>query len=398
MQRFRESKKRKSALSLLVALSLVFSLASCASTGPKISKEDRRRVEEEFETKFLRASTGWLNRVYRVAYQLLRSPVPGYAGKKPKYGFVGVGVDDLKEYARKTNNIDKDIRGILVRGVYPGSEAEGVDVKAGDVIIALDGKKIKSLGRYFKVIRSTKKKTLTAEILREGQTLEREFPVEKVYYNAQFFLEPTPNVDANAAYSKVQVGIGAIRYCQNDDELATIMGHELAHVTLKHVIKKTGINIATDTMFGVAASVLNYFTFSMLGSLMVYPAHEATNAAISRRYEREADYFGMQHAFHAGYDVGHGAGVFSRLATDEPGYSLLAYTFSTHPKWPERYLRLQKITEELEKLFPEQAKTIQQKPDWGISVPVKPGETIHEALERLSQMETPDAASAPAAA
>jgi len=385
-------------LSLAIILSLAFSLTSCVSTGPKISKEDRKRVEEEFETKFLRASAGWLDRVYRVAYQLLRSPIPGRSDKEPKYGFVGVGVDDLKEYARKTNNIDKEIHGVLVRGIYPGSEAEGIDVKAGDVIVALDGKKTKSLGRYFKVIRRAKKKTLTAKIWRQGQILEREFPVEKVYYNAQFFLEPTPNVDASAAYSKVEVGIGAIRYCQNDDELAVIMGHELAHITLKHIIKKTGINIATDTMYGVAAGAINYFTFSTLGSFMVYPAHEATNAAVSRRYEREADYYGMRHTFHAGYDVGHGAGVFGRLATDEPGYSLLAYTFSTHPKWPERYLRLQKITEELERLFPEQAEAIQQKPDWEISVPVKPGETIHEALERLSQTETPEVATVAAAA
>ena len=135
MHRFVKSQKRKAALPVLVIFALALNLISCASTGPKISKEDQKRIEEEFETKFLRASVGWLDRVYRVAYRLLRSPVPGHTNKEPKYGFVGVGVDDLKEYARKTNNIDKDIRGVLVRGIYPDSEAEGVDVKAGDVIV-----------------------------------------------------------------------------------------------------------------------------------------------------------------------------------------------------------------------------------------------------------------------
>ncbi|MBI4430832.1 MAG: M48 family metalloprotease [Candidatus Omnitrophica bacterium] len=143
--------------------------------------------------------------------------------------------------------------------------------------------------------------------------------------------------------------------------------------------------------------MINYFTFSTLGSLMVYPAHVATDAAISRRYEREADYFGMRHAFHAGYDVEHGTKVFSRLATDEPGYNLLAYTFSTHPKWPERFLRLEKITQELEALFPAEAQALDESPDWEITMPVKPGETIQEALERLSQMEKPQIAT-PAAA
>lgn len=387
----------KSVVTVLITFSFAFCSLSCASTGPKITKADKKRMEEEFDTKFLKASKGWLERVYRVGYQLLQAPVPNHANKEPKYGFVGVGVDSLKDYSRNVFGIDKEVRGVLVRGTYPGSKADGLDIKPGDVIVELDGKKIKNLGKYFKIMRTSRKQTIETKIWRQGEVLERELPVEKVYYNAQFFLEPTPNVDAAAAFSKIGVGIGAIRYCQNDDELAVIMGHELAHTTLKHVIKKTGMNIFTGVSFGVLASVVNYFTFSTLGSLMVYPAHRAADAAISRRYEREADYFGMRHAFHAGYDVGHGAKVFSRLATDEPGYDLLAYTFSTHPKWPERFLRIQKITEELETIFAEQARAIQERPDWEVTVPVKPGETIQEALERLSQMEKP-AVAVPAAA
>lgn len=380
----------------LVWILICVFLSSCASTGPKISKEERKRMEEEFNSKFLGVSERPLDKVYRVGYKLLTTKVPFHGGEEPKYGFVGVGVDELKDYARKLYEIDESVRGVLVRGLYPGSKAEGLDVRPGDVVERLDGKKIKSLGTYFKVIRSTGKPVLKAEIRRKGELLEREFPVERIYYNAQFFLVPTPDVDAGSLYSKIMVGIGAIRYCKNDDELAVVMGHELAHTTLKHFLKKTGIKIASGIAFGVLASTLNYFTFSVLGSLLVQPAYQATDAAVTRRYEREADYFGMKHAFHAGYNVEHGAKIFDRLATDEPGYNVITYTFSTHPKWPERYLRLEKIVEELERLYPEEASKMIEIPDWEVTVPVERGETIAQALDRLAQMERPTVSAAAA--
>lgn len=235
-------------MAILIICSLAFSSVSCASTGPKITKEDRKRAEEAFNTKFLQASGGWLERVYRVGYRLLTARVPNHAGKDPKYGFVGVGVDELKDASREVYGIDREVRGVLVRGLYPDSKAERLDLRAGDVIVKLDGKKVKNLGKYFKIMRSAHADELKAEIWRGavysstgrrgGEIVERTLPVERVFYNAQFFLAPTPDVDASAAYSKIEVGVGAIRYCQNDDELAVIMGHELAHTTLKHVIKR----------------------------------------------------------------------------------------------------------------------------------------------------------------
>lgn len=373
-------KNRK--ISFLILILLAAFVSSCASTGPKVTKAERKQKEEEFNRKFLEASSTWLPRVYRVGYQLLTAPVPDHAAARPKFNFIGVGVEELKDYVRKVYKIEPSVKGVLVIGTYPGSKAEKPDLQPGDVITKLNGKKTKNLGAYFKRVRKAEGNTAEARIRRQGKWIERELPLEKVYYNAQFFLGATPDFDANSTFSKIRVGIGAIRYCRNDDELAVIMGHELAHTTLKHSLKAMGGGISTGAAGAATAAVIDAFTFPGVGSLIVMPVQRAVDAAISRRYEREADYYGMKHAFHGGYDVQHGARVFSRLATDSPNFALLAYTFASHPKTSERFLRLEKIMEEFKTKYPDRF-PLEPSPDWEVVIPVEAGETLEEAVDSL---------------
>lgn len=373
---------RKRFFALLFICFLTFILSSCASIGPTVSKAEIKKKEAEFQAKFYQASGNWLPKVYRVGYRLITAPVPGHGDAEPKFNFAGIGVDELKEAGRKTYGIPPSIKGVLVLGVYPGSQAEAVDLQQGDVIIALDGKKTKNLGAYFKRIRTTDQKTVKAKVWRKREILEREIPIEKVYYNAQFFVSPTPHLEASSLFSKINIGIGALRYCRNDDELAVIMGHELAHTTLKHSLKNLGANIGMGLAYGVAGAAIDAFLLPGIGTALMTPAMEASQAALSRRYEREADYFGMQHAFHAGYDVQNGMKVFSRLAVDTPGFEVLAYTFASHPKAPERFLRLEKIVEEFKANYPDKFPMTRHE-DWEITVPVQVGESLEEALERI---------------
>ncbi len=357
-------------------------ISSCASTGPSISRAELKKKEEEFNLKFLQASQKWSPRVYRIGYQLLKSPVPELNANEPKYNFVGVGVEDLKEFARKAYGINKTVSGVLVMGTYPGSEAVSADLHLGDVIEKVNGRRTKSVGDYFKAIRQAKGKTAVMEIWRSGQRHKVDVPVEKVYYNAQFFLEPTPQVNAFASFSKISVGIGAIRYCRNDDELAVVMGHELAHTTLKHMSKKIGAGLASAAGYGAVAGVIDAFTVPGVGGLLISPMQQATDAAVSRRYEREADYNGMRHTFHSGYDVENGSKVFARMATDEPSFAVLSQTFASHPVNTERFLRFEKTVEEFKTQFPDKFPMTKSE-DWEIIVPVGAGENKYDVLERL---------------
>lgn len=376
---------------LILFLILAFGFTACASIGPTVTKEELKKAEEEFNQKFLQASEIWYPRIHRVGYKLLTSPVPDHGSGKEKFNFVGIGVEELKDYMRKSYGIDKKIQGIVITGIFPGSKAEGLDLKLGDMIEKMDDKAIKSVGAYFKKIRKAEKKSIKTQIYRKGARFTVDLPIEKVYYNAQFFLAPTPMLDAHATFSKINVGIGAIRYCRNDDELAAIMGHELAHVSLKHSLKKLGANIGTSIGYGILAGVIDAYTFQGAGNALLNPAQEATQAKISQQYEREADYFGMQHAFHSGYNIQNGSKVFARLATDAPGFTVLAQILASHPMNSERFLRIEKMIEEFKTKYPEKfsAHTSQ---DWELIVPVQAGESMNEALERLLQSQKINAA------
>ena len=57
----------------------------------------------------------------------------------------------------------------------------------------------------------------------------------------------------------------------------------------------------------------------------------------SRDAERQADYFGLQYMYHAGYDPNSYVTFFERIQADEkrrPG--TIPKVFSTHPPTPER--------------------------------------------------------------
>jgi hypothetical protein len=371
--------------SILLVISII--LVSCATTGPKVTKEEMKQAREALNARFFEASQIWLPRIYRIGYELLASHVPEYFESEPKFNFIGIGVGELKDYARTYYGIDKKVRGVLVLGVYPGSTAEATDVRSGDVITHVDGKKVKSLGRYFSRIKKADGVSVQLRLVRNGKKLEQVVPVEKVFYNAQFFLEPTPDFHATSAWSKINVGIGAIRYSQNEDELAFIMGHELAHTTRKHATKKLGASVGTGVAYGTVAGIIGAFTFPGVGSLVTAPFEGVTNAAISRAYEREADYFGMMHAFHAGFDVKNGARIMSRLGSDAPGFEVFSHMFSSHPEHAERFLRLEKVVEEFRTQYPDRF-PLQASVDWELRVPMKEGESLEDAVAKLLEEET----------
>ncbi|GEM_PF-1235252 len=381
--------------SLLVISTLT---TSCASTGPKITKKERDEAQELFTIKFIQASEKWLPRVYRIGYRLLNSPVPDYIHKgKPTqlYRFVGIGVEELTSAGRTVYKIPVSVKGVLVRGLYPGSQAEGLDIQPGDVIQRLDGTKIDRVRTYFRKIRNAAGRLVKVQIWRDGRQIERYLPIEKVFYNAQFFIAPSSALEVDPTlFSKVFVGVGAIRYCKNDDELAVLMGHELAHTALKHPAKKLGIRTGSRLVFGSAAKAINIFGIPGVGNLVVDPLEKATDAAVSRRYEREADYFGMLHAFHSNFNVTNGSKVFSRIATDNISTGFLASAFAEQPKASERFLRVEKVIAELNDKYPGRIEEADKNSDWEIIIPVENGETYDQVLNRLVEERRPEPQSA----
>jgi predicted Zn-dependent protease len=148
------------------------------------------------------------------------------------------------------------------------------------------------------------------------------------------------NLDAANAWTDgttVWVTRGMMRFIKNDDELAGILGHEIAHAMRGHIGQGLAQNIL-GTALAIPAGVFGGDIGQQLAARMV----QLATAKFDRDREREADLYGLIWAYRAGFNVDQGKEVFRRIAIEMPGSTERGY-LSTHPTPPERFLALDKI-------------------------------------------------------
>jgi len=138
------------------------------------------------------------------------------------------------------------------------------------------------------------------------------------------------------------VNSGLILKAESEAELAGVMAHEIAHVALRHGTKQaTRGEIAQIGM--IAASIA--LPWGWTG----YAIRQGMGLAIpmgflvfSRGMEADADYFGLQYMYKAGYDPTAFVDFFEKIQTLEkkkPGS--ISKVFSTHPMTDDRIKKSQ---------------------------------------------------------
>ena len=164
-------------------------------------------------------------------------------------------------------------------------------------------------------------------------------------YPFEIFLVRDRSVNAFAwPGGYVGVNLGLIAMTTNRDQLASVLAHELSHVTQRHIARSIG-NSSRASMVSVAAMLLGILAASRSGNADVANAAIAGGQAagiqsqlnFSRDMEREADRVGFAVLADAGYAVGGMAQMFERLDTasrlnDSGGFPYLR----THPLTTER--------------------------------------------------------------
>jgi len=146
------------------------------------------------------------------------------------------------------------------------------------------------------------------------------------------------------------VNSGLILAADNEAELAGVMAHEISHVILRHATREMTragyVNLATIPLIFVINSWGLYEAVNMGMSL----ALPVTFMKFSRDFEAQADYFGLQYMYKAGYDPQAFIDFFEKikaLEKEKPGK--LAKAFASHPPTPERILKSQ---EEIREILP----------------------------------------------
>ncbi|CAN5276165.1 M48 family metallopeptidase [soil metagenome] len=130
------------------------------------------------------------------------------------------------------------------------------------------------------------------------------------------------------------VNIGLLRIAENEAEVAAVVGHEINHVTQRHgmrsIERQTGMEYMAQALSGSqgAATVVNLVKQS--GGLLAM-------RGFSRSDEREADHYGVEAMYKAGFDPRMAVTFFEKLSAGEQGgMSKFAYLLATHPTTPER--------------------------------------------------------------
>ena len=161
----------------------------------------------------------------------------------------------------------------------------------------------------------------------------------------QAFLVRDPSVNAFALPGGyVGVHLGLIAITATRDELASVLGHELSHITQRHIARSIAAS-SRRSLVGLAALVLGVLAASRSRSPdainAVITGSQAVTAQgqlnFSRDVEREADRIGFQTMTSAGFAAGGMASMFEKMDTsvrfnDSGGFPYLR----SHPLTLER--------------------------------------------------------------
>jgi predicted Zn-dependent protease len=136
-----------------------------------------------------------------------------------------------------------------------------------------------------------------------------------------------------------------------DDELAAVMGHEIAHALREHGREQASEQLATAAAIGIVAAVLGAPSGSVdLASLV---ANLTISKPNSRTHETEADRIGVELAARAGYDPYAAVSLWQKMA--RAGGSEPPQLLSTHPSSETRTADLKVYAARVEPLY-QQAK------------------------------------------
>jgi predicted Zn-dependent protease len=145
---------------------------------------------------------------------------------------------------------------------------------------------------------------------------------------------------------KVGVHTGLFRVAQNDDQLAAVMGHEVAHAIARHGAERMSQGLLAQGLGAVAVGG------GIDPQIVQIAAQAATLGVIlpySRTQEAEADHIGLLYMAAAGYDPREAITLwqnFDKLGGDRPPEFL-----STHPAPGSRIDNLQELMPEAMEVY-----------------------------------------------
>jgi predicted Zn-dependent protease len=151
--------------------------------------------------------------------------------------------------------------------------------------------------------------------------------------------------------NKIGVYEGMMRLADTNDELATVVAHEVGHNKARHAAQRMNTETATSLGVNLLGAVLGGTNGQMVAALLGAGAEYGVILPYSRNQELEADQMGLHGMARAGYDP-HAAITLWRKMAQKGGSRPPAF-LSTHPDPENRIEQLQAEMPTAEKEFRE---------------------------------------------
>jgi predicted Zn-dependent protease len=176
-----------------------------------------------------------------------------------------------------------------------------------------------------------------------GQRLASQSPRAHLTHTFHVVQMKEPNAFALPG-GHIYVSRGLLELANSEDELATVIGHEIGHVAARHSVSRQAASAPLAPVRilagigGAAASIVSPSIGRIVSGVGQLPGALAL-AAYSREQEREADRLGQQYAAAEGFDPEALASMMDALTRDEAlaGNDPNRRSFlQSHPSSPER--------------------------------------------------------------
>lgn len=145
----------------------------------------------------------------------------------------------------------------------------------------------------------------------------------------------------------IYVYTGLLRAAEDEAELMGVIGHEVAHVTRRHIAQQLAAQYGAETLLSLVAS--SGGLAGLVGQLVGSVGAQGFLLKYSRDAERDADYVGLEYAADAGWDP-HGMIDFFTKLERQAGRGSLPSFLLTHPEPGERVENARERIDELDQV------------------------------------------------
>jgi predicted Zn-dependent protease len=163
----------------------------------------------------------------------------------------------------------------------------------------------------------------------------------------RFVVLDSPQVNAFALPGgKIGVFTGMLQVMANEAQLASVLGHEVGHVTARHGAQRIVAEHALSLALRLAAALVSYSDAPVPPQLVVALGGSVADIGLIRPFSRgqelQADELGLGFMARAGYDPAEAIAFWRRMLALERGDRAPAF-LSTHPSSERRIAALEAL-------------------------------------------------------